>query len=254
MFWDKYVIACKKNNKSPSGLANELNINRSTVAGWKKGQQPAGNTVYQIAEKLNCSVDYLLSEDEEDVVLASKKSTFKSIHAIPQRFVSLISGDPISSDELDVIAEYLDCEPDFLKNTEEVKFKPLGKRKPGIEFNVNIMHEIFMILDRCADSKRYKSVQIQISRIILHWIFADEDSGWTIEKLYNIKQIDSHKLKYIYTNEADPDSTRNYGLNFTDLTVISRETKYSYQYLLTGTDGDVYREYKKLKEKLYNIK
>lgn len=254
MFWDKYVNMCKNVGKSPTGLANELNINKSTVAGWKKGQQPAGNTVYLIAEKLGCSADYLLSEDEEDVSLLSKKSAFKSIHAIPQRFVSLISGDPISSDELDVIAEYLDCEPDFLKNTEEVKFKPLGKRKPGIEFNVNIMHEIFMILDRCADSKLYKSVQIQISRIILHWVLADEDSGWTIEKLYNIKQIDSHKLKYIYTNEAAPDSTRNYGLNFTDLTVISRETKYSYQYLLTGVDGDVYKEYLKLKEKMDNIK
>lgn len=245
MFWDKYVIACKRNNKSPSGLANELNINRSTVAGWKKGHQPAGNTVCQIAEKLNCSVDYLLSEDEEDVVLASKKSTFKSINAIPQRFTSIISGDPISSDELDKIAEYLDCTPDFLKNTEEVKYVPLGERKPGIEFNVNIMHDIFVILDRCADSKLYKSVQIQISRIILHWVLADEDSGLTIDKLYNIEQIDPRKLKFIYTNEADPDSTRNFGLNFTDLTVISRETKYSYQYMLTGVDVDIYREYLK---------
>lgn len=248
MFWDKYVNMCKNVGKSPTGLANELNINKSTVAGWKKGQQPAGNTVYLIAEKLGCSADYLLSEDEEVISLLSKKSAFKSVHAIPQRFVSLISGDPISSDELAGIAEYLDCDVDFLKDTEAVEYAPLCKRKPGVEFNVNIMHDIFMILDRCADSKLYKSVQIQISRIILHWVLADEDSGWTIEKLYNIKQIDSHKLKYIYTNEADSDSTRNYGLNFTDLTVISRETKYSYQYLLTGTDGDVYREYLKHKD------
>lgn len=245
MFWDKYVIMCKNVGKSPTGLANELNINRSTVAGWKRGRQPAGNTVYLIAEKLGCSADYLLSEDDEDVSLISKKSVFKSIHAIPQRFISIISGDPISSDELDKIAEYLDCTPDFLKNTEEVKYVPLGERKPGVEFNVNIMHDIFVILDRCADSKLYKSVQIQISRIILHWVLADEDSGLTIEKLYNIEQIDPRKLKFIYTNEADPDSTRNFGLNFTDLTVISRETKYSYQYLLTGVDSDIYREYLK---------
>lgn len=245
MFWDKYVIACKNCNKSPSGVAKELSINASTVAGWKSGRQPAGNTVYLIAEKLGCSADYLLSEDDEDVSLISKKSVFKSIHAIPQRFISIISGDPISSDELDKIAEYLDCTPDFLKNTEEVKYVPLGERKPGVEFNVNIMHDIFVILDRCADSKLYKSVQIQISRIILHWVLADEDSGLTIEKLYNIEQIDPRKLKFIYTNEADPDSTRNFGLNFTDLTVISRETKYSYQYLLTGVDLDIYREYLK---------
>lgn len=250
MFWDKYVQACKNNNKSPSGLAEELEINRSTVAGWKRGRQPAGNTVYLIAEKLGCSADYLLSEDDEDVSLISKKSVFKSIHAIPQRFISIISGDPISSDELDKIAEYLDCTPDFLKNTEEVKYVPLGERKPGIEFNVNIMHDIFVILDRCADSKLYKSVQIQISRIILHWVLADEDSGLTIEKLYNIEQIDPRKLKFIYTNKADPDSTRNFGLNFTDLIIISRETKYSYQYLLTGVDVDIYREYLKFKDEL----
>lgn len=247
MFWDKYVVACKNCNKSPTGVAKELSINASTVAGWKSGRQPTGNTVYQIAEKLGCSADYLLSDDEEDISLLSKKSAFKSVHAIPQRFVSLISGDPISSDELANIAEYLDCDVNFLKDTEAVEYVPLGNRKPDVEFNVNIMHDIFMILDRCADSKLYKSVQIQISRIILHWVLADEDSGWTIEKFYNIKQIDSHKLKYIYTNEADSDSTRNYGLNFTDLTVISRETKYSYQYLLTGVDGDVYREYLKLR-------
>lgn len=246
MFWDKYVLACKKNKKSPTGLAKELSITASTVNGWKSGRQPSANTVYQIAEQLGCSADYLLSEDDEDISLLSKKSTFKSIHAIPQRFVSLISGDPISADELAAIAEYLDCDADFLKDTDRVEFVPLGKRAAGVEFNVNIMHDIFVILDRCADSKLYKSVQIQISRIILHWVLADEDSGWTIEKLYNIKQIDSHKLRYIYTNEADTDSTRNYGLNFTDLTVISRETKYSYQYLLTGADGDAYKEILKL--------
>lgn len=243
MFWNKYVIMCKNVGKSPTGLANELNINKSTVAGWKKGQQPAGNTVYLLAEKLGCSADYLLSENEEDISLISKKSAFKSFRAIPQRFASITSGDIISSDELVNIAEYLDCDVAFLSNTEEVEYLPIGKRKPGTEFNVNIMHEIFAILDLCADSKFYRSVQIQISRIILYWVLADEDSSWTIDKLYNIKQIDSRKLRFLYTNEEDPDPTKNFGLNFTDLIIISRETKYSYQYLLTGVDGDVYREY-----------
>ena len=65
MFYDVYQNLCKQINKSPSGAAIEMGLNKSTVSVWKrKGVTPTGDTLQKVADYFNVSVDYLLEKEE----------------------------------------------------------------------------------------------------------------------------------------------------------------------------------------------
>ena len=65
MFFDRYAELCKKENKTPTGVALELNVARSTVSYWKSGATPKQEILRKIAERFNVSVDYLLGSEDE---------------------------------------------------------------------------------------------------------------------------------------------------------------------------------------------
>ena len=67
MFWDNYVKLCGNNNKSPNGVANELNLSSGSITAWKKGAVPRAATLQKIADYFSVSVAYLLDEDETAV-------------------------------------------------------------------------------------------------------------------------------------------------------------------------------------------
>lgn len=64
MFWDNYVKLCGNNNKSPNGVANELNLSSGSITAWKKGAVPRAATLQRIADYFGVSVAHLLGEDE----------------------------------------------------------------------------------------------------------------------------------------------------------------------------------------------
>lgn len=237
MFWTKYTAVCKELGKTPTGFAKELHITASTVSSWKKGCIPNIETLLKISDITGKSIDYLVSEDEENISISSKKNTFKSITSLPQRFISLISGSMITEEELIKLSEYLNCSKDYLTSSSE--YKPLNEYNINNLYDISTLHNIFKILDRCADTDLYKCVQIQISKIILYWLFQDS-TGWTIEKLKSIKELNSAKINFIYSGNSNFDPTLNYGLNYTELTVISEYSKLSYQYLLTGRSDNIF--------------
>lgn len=253
VFWDKYVSSCKELKKSPSGLAKELGITASTVSSWKKGCVPNGDTLVKISEITQKSIEYFVSDTEESISLSSKKSAFKSIHAIPQRFVSIISGEVILKNDLYKISRYVNCDETFLTDPYQKIYSPFTKQEELFLFDVDTLHLIFMILDRCADSELYKNVQIQLSRIILYWAL-NEKTGWTVDKIKAFKEVDSAKIDFILFDKPNLDSTRNYGFNFTEFTVISRRTNLSYQYLLTGIDDSIMDIYERQKNELEKLK
>jgi transcriptional regulator with XRE-family HTH domain len=67
MFWDNYVKLCGSNNKSPNGVANELNLSSGSITAWKKGAVPRAATLQKIADYFGVSVASLLGEDEPDL-------------------------------------------------------------------------------------------------------------------------------------------------------------------------------------------
>lgn len=67
VFYERYKALCELNGTSATGLALELGIGKSTVSGWKKkGTVPSGATLKAIADRLDVSVDYLLTGEEKE--------------------------------------------------------------------------------------------------------------------------------------------------------------------------------------------
>ena len=66
MFFDIYADLCKKDGKTPTAVALELNIARSSVSYWRSGAVPKQDILVKIAKRFNVSVDYLLGEEDKE--------------------------------------------------------------------------------------------------------------------------------------------------------------------------------------------
>ena len=65
--YNKFDSLCAKIGKSPSAVAIELGIAKSTVSGWKSGRNGATNaTLKKIADYFGVTVDYLLGNEEKE--------------------------------------------------------------------------------------------------------------------------------------------------------------------------------------------
>lgn len=67
MFYDKFEKICAARKTTPSTVCQEIGLNRSTSAYWKRsGGTPKRETLEKIAAILDVSVDYLLDRDEKN--------------------------------------------------------------------------------------------------------------------------------------------------------------------------------------------
>lgn len=67
MFYDIYVQLCNKKGISPSRLAEELGISKSSVTKWKQSSEmiPRSDALQKIAKYFDVSTDYLLGIKKE---------------------------------------------------------------------------------------------------------------------------------------------------------------------------------------------
>jgi transcriptional regulator with XRE-family HTH domain len=63
MDFNRFKTRCKEKGYSPTSLAEKMGISRSNVTNWKSGGNPSIETLIQISELLECSIDYLLGLD-----------------------------------------------------------------------------------------------------------------------------------------------------------------------------------------------
>jgi transcriptional regulator with XRE-family HTH domain len=63
MDFNRFKTRCKEKGCSPTSLAEKMGISRSNATNWKNGGNPSIETLIQISELLECSVDYLLGLD-----------------------------------------------------------------------------------------------------------------------------------------------------------------------------------------------
>ena len=65
-FYEKYIELCAKKEKTPSAVALENNLSKSTVNAWKIGRsKPTDVTLSKLANYFGVSVEYLKGEAEE---------------------------------------------------------------------------------------------------------------------------------------------------------------------------------------------
>ena len=64
-FYDKYVEMCNKAGKSPSAVAIDIGLSKTSVHRWKNGGSPTDATVSKLASYFGVTVTYLLGKEEQ---------------------------------------------------------------------------------------------------------------------------------------------------------------------------------------------
>jgi transcriptional regulator with XRE-family HTH domain len=229
---ERIITLLKEKNISARQMLIELGMGLETISKMKKGQMPHSDKVYRIAEYLDVSTDYLFGQTE----IMSTNNVFAKIGsalvATPQRIVSLTNGSVVSNDMLLKISDYIGCSmfyltggDDFPTDTSKRKYKNLDK---------TTLIEILDIMDSCAENNAFKTLQIQISYIIIDNLIK---KGFTRDIIHENCKLDGGKLDFLYNKTENFDKTRNYGFNFSDLMRIRRYTELTVEYLLTGIEG-----------------
>lgn len=228
MFWEKFQYLSELKGIKPHAVLKELEISSGSANNWKKGTIPNGEILKKIADYFDVSIDSLLDfEDNESVRLSSKKSVFKKLGSIPQRFNSLRAVLDTSDEQKLAIAKYVGCPIWWLLNEQNIKFEP----KETSSDSDSVLFTILDIMDGCADNDIDKAMQIQLSRVVLYRL---AEKGFGTEKLSTFTGVDQKKLHFILTGEVNRDSSLNYGLNFSDLVYLKNVTGLDYPYLFSG--------------------
>jgi transcriptional regulator with XRE-family HTH domain len=72
-FGEQIKIYRKINNLSQQDIADLLGVTKQTISGWEKGKfSPPLSFVYEIAEKLNVSVNWLLGAEQKGTIESPK--------------------------------------------------------------------------------------------------------------------------------------------------------------------------------------
>lgn len=64
MFYKKFCAICKEKGLKVTNVVTELGLSSGNMTNWKNGRIPKTSVLQKIANYLNCSVDYLLNDDE----------------------------------------------------------------------------------------------------------------------------------------------------------------------------------------------
>ena len=72
MFYENFLKLANLKNKSPSAVALECGLKKSTVTKWKRGGNPTDATARRIADYFGVTIDYLMRGEAE--AFENKKS------------------------------------------------------------------------------------------------------------------------------------------------------------------------------------
>ena len=88
MFYDNYIQLCNSVGKSPSAVALELGLYKSTVSNWKnRGTYPTDATLRKISSYFGCTVADLLCDENEE-----KPAPVRSELSKKEQLLNLIDG------------------------------------------------------------------------------------------------------------------------------------------------------------------
>ena len=70
MFWERFYNMCVAQGTKPNPLAKEIGVSSGIVTKWKTaGTLPNGETLIKLANRLDCSIDYLVGRSDTPYML-----------------------------------------------------------------------------------------------------------------------------------------------------------------------------------------
>lgn len=79
-FWNVFENLCTNIGKRPNPVGKEIGVASSTIAKWKAGTTPNGDTLIQIADYFDVSVDYLLGRTDNPNITNSISNTNTTVN------------------------------------------------------------------------------------------------------------------------------------------------------------------------------
>lgn len=231
MNYDAFKERCDAKNLTPTAVVKELGISKANITNWRNGGNPSAEVLVKLADKLDCSVDYLLDVQKTPQRISDMfwDKALKGMLSTSARTFSLRSGTRLSDAELSPIASYVNAEISYLSNDDNPEFTPVAPDRDSV-LDENVLFDVLEIMDNCAVDGAYRSVQVQISRIIIS-NFAK--IGITREDLQD-EHLDQKKIDYIYSGKSMGILSQGYGFNFSDLTYLRKKLKVSFSFMFTG--------------------
>lgn len=93
MFYNRLLKLCEERNVKVTNLIKELGMSQGNLSRWKQGGVPKSDTLRQLAQYLNVSVDYLTGNDE-----------------VKSEMLALLDSDPIDQQIAEIIRLYRLCD------------------------------------------------------------------------------------------------------------------------------------------------
>lgn len=73
-FYEKYLMLCDKNKKTPSGAALEMGLSKTTVNRWKNGGGITDATILKVASYFGIPKEELTGEEQKEKPTPSEES------------------------------------------------------------------------------------------------------------------------------------------------------------------------------------
>lgn len=86
MFWDNFLQICSSKGLKPTPVIHSAGLASSSIARWKSGGSPNGDSIVALADCLHCSTDLLLRgrEYEADPVSSEEIALVRMLREIPE--------------------------------------------------------------------------------------------------------------------------------------------------------------------------
>lgn len=163
---------------------------------------------------------------------STKKRSYLLFQSLESRFVSLSYITEIPLEKLERICRYVNCTPEYLTDRDCIHFTPKGEYPIDALNDSGILFDILDLMDKHTDTEYSRTVQIQLSRIVLYRL---NKKGIRRGDLRH-KSLSQEKTDYLYAGVKPRYSMLAYGYYYSDLALIREITGMSYQEMFTGIE------------------
>ncbi|MCR4643844.1 MAG: helix-turn-helix domain-containing protein [Oscillospiraceae bacterium] len=151
--------------------------------------------------------------------------------SLESRFLSITHAQEVSLEMQERICSYVNCSIEFLNDRSCVKYTPNGPHLSDVSDDGNVLFDILDIMDKHTDTESYRTIQIQLSRIVLYHL---AQKGF-LTKVLRAKELPQQKTDYLFEGVKPRFNTYAFGYFYSELAVIRKLTGLSYQEMFMGS-------------------
>ena len=154
--------------------------------------------------------------------------------SLESRFISMGYAEEVPLELQKRICNYVNCSIEYLNDRDRIKYNPNETDRAENAPDRDVIFDILDIMDKHTDSEQYRTIQIQLSRIVLYHV---AQRGFLI-KVLRAKELSQQKTDYLFEGVKPRSNMLAFGFFYTELSAIRNLTGMSYQEMFTGKKSE----------------